>query len=762
MPLELVDVRTNNLRGLTLAIDPLSITVVCGVSGSGKSSLVFDTIHAEAQRRYLETFSPRVRELFARLPRPDAERIDGVPPTIALPQDSGPAPPAATLGGETGLVELLAELFASAASFRCPECGESMVASDAESLADRIGSRSAGDRLMIGFPVDDAPAGAWSLLADARFVRGMVDGVPLRLDQPLPPDAIRVDGIADRVVVGRTERSRMIESLQLASRAGRGRVLLFAADGGRWTSEPFVDELACPQGHVAGERPDAARFVASTGDDETAAGRIAAVAILGERQFGRLSCAAIADVWEWANEIDPSERLRAALLPELRRRLQELVRLALAERTLAVPIASLSHGERQRMRLASIVAADSVGSLIILDEPTAGLAEAEAAGVFEAVADLHRQGNGVLLVEHRLEAIGIGSRVIELGPGAGTEGGEVIFDGLPHELRESDTPTARALRGVPQPVARDAVPAADLTVAFASAPIAFPRDRLTVVATTGGRGPSDLIAAAARGDSVAGDGIEDVIVLDQSPVSQSPRSCLATATKVLDEIRALFAAVPEAKARGMTVRHFSFNAPGGGRCPQCQGRGTVQVAMAHLSDLPMDCPRCGGTRYAADVLQIKHRRRTVADVLAMTVDEALAFFRTEVSIHRRLQPVKDVGLGYLTLGRSLTTLSGGESQRLRLATHLTASTRGRVLFLLDEPSRGLHPQDAAVLADSLRRLLEVGHTVLAADHSWTLLAAADWAIELAAGEVAFAGPPVDLLEAATPLADSWRRAIEAS
>ena len=778
MPLSLRQVRTNNLKGFDLELETTGITVICGVSGSGKSSLVFDTIHAEGQRRYLETFSPQVRERLARLPRPDAERLDGVPPTIALPQDGDAGGLRETLGESIELIDLYAEVYAAAAAYACPECGQPLAASDPESLADEIGIREPGTRLVIAFPIAGEPRDAWPLLRDARFVRAVVDGTLHRLDEP-PPSGREVLGVVDRVVAGRTERARLIESATLALRAGRDRIVLLEQDADLWHGPLRSRQLSCSQGHLHCDRPTADDFrrlntLTPLLESAEVAGCSFARRLAGDR-----------------SPLPSDERLSANVLAEIRERHAALHRVGLGGQPLRRPLAALSAGDRQRLRLAALLVARSVGSLIILDEPTSGLPPHAAAQVLAVVQELATGGNGILLVEHRLESLAIADRVLELGPSAGADGGEIVFDGTPAEHRGAATATAESLRRVPQPrpTERQGPPLAVALPGGSALPLE--RDRFTVlVSESASLGSDVLVAIAGKRDRPAThgreamreaeaasdesddpadeqgepagpplEGIEDVIVVDQSPASQSARSCVATATKVMDEVRPLFAAVPDARARGLTPRHFSFNAPGSGRCPYCQGRGEVSVAMAHYADLPMTCPRCGGARFAADVLDIKHRRRSIADVLAMTVDEALVFFRTELSIHRRLQTLRDVGLGYLTLGRSLPSLSGGESQRLRLASHLTTSTRGRVLFLLDAPARGLHPRDAETLADTLRRLLEIGHTVLAADSSYALLAAADRVLDLEPDAIAFSGSPSAYLETDRPTATAWREAI---
>ena len=780
------DARTNNLRGLDLDIDPRAITAVCGVSGSGKTSLVFDTIHAESQRRYLETFSPRVREQLARLPRADCERIDRLPPTIAIPQDAGPVAATQTVGDESDLADGLAIAFAACAEIFCPECGHLLTASTPASLAHRINAAPAGHRYLIGFAVAGTAAEAFPLLEAARLSRAVVGRTVRRLDGGVPgDDEGPVFGVVDRVVAGKTTTERLVESIGLAMAAGRGRCVLFSADGDEWTATRESQRLTCPDGHVELDRPTAADFRGRTSQSVCSDCRGDGCDRCGESGLATWVRTAVwsDETWaEWQTRplVDwPADRFEA----ELRERLAYLTEVGLGGLSVDRSLRSLSSGQLQRLRLVRLATTGLVGSLIILDEPTAGLSELEVTPVETLIRRLHTAGNGVVLIEHRLPMLAIAHRVLELGPGPGSRGGELIYDGPPDDHAAADTPTGRAFHDqppmiTPKPAERVSVVS---PVSLGAAPQAFelPIDRLTVLEGRSGAGKTRLlhslaiafgrpvpVAASEEPDeATVGDGaetdvrhdaqpqdirfrsllgepgvqgespIEDVVIVDQSPASLTMRSSVATASKALDDIRAVLAGVPEAKARGLTARHFSYNAPGGGRCQRCRGRGTVTVAMAHLADLPMSCPRCHGRRYEADVLTVKYRRRSIADVLAMTVEESLAFFRSEVTIHKRLQPLKDVGLGYLTLGRALPTLSGGESQRLKLASHLLATTRGRVLFLFDEPARGLHPADAVTLAASLRRLLEIGHTVVAADHSPAIRAVADYICTLSSGTI---------------------------
>ena len=807
--IRLENVRTHNLKGLSLTLDPGQMTVLCGVSGSGKSSLAIDTVYAEGQRRYLETLSHAARAALDRLPPPEADRVEGLPPAIALRQDEPPGDGRATVGTATDLHDLLAGVFAAAGTPHCPRCGAAMQSYEPADVARSLRKHAEGTRVLIAFPTDHmggTTADRVESLRAARLTRCVVDGALVRLEDA--PDGCELFGVLDRVTVGGTAEGRVAESLDTAMAAGAGAAAVMTEDGGRWAAAVYRDRPACPEGHVEIAPPAAEdlSFRSPRGACEACGGtglvkaeretpgvpprepglddEDAPAAALPESAAER-ACAAChgtrlnAVARGVALEQPFGEvllgRVDAVSLPQLpaefryaseavARRVETLRRVGLGHLTLGRALASLSAGERQRVRLAAVLAAEAVGTLVVLDEPLGGLHPADAAEVAAVVEELHEQGNGVLAVEHTFALLPRADRVIELGPGAGGEGGQIVYDGPPAGLKDADTATGRALREPPSPPPRPSpspgtVRLRGLTLRnVRDFDLDIPLERLTVVSGRSGAGKTTLLEAvyaacrsrlvpqddagdaselereterSAHAEPAGFDGAEgldalaDVQLVPAVPPTRAGRSCVATHTKAMDDVRKLLASVPEAKARGLTAKHFSFNAAGGGRCRTCQGRGEVDVPMAHLADLRMTCPQCGGGRFEPGIADVKFRRRSVVDMLNMTVDEAVPFFRTEPAIRRRLTPVRDVGLGYVRLGQPLSTLSGGEAQRLHLASHLLPNSRGRVLFLLDEPARGLHPQDAETLLAAVNLLLDVGYTVLAAEHDARFLAAAE-------------------------------------
>lgn len=802
--ISLENVRTHNLKGVSLEIDSRALTVVVGVSGSGKSSLAFDTLYAEGQRRFLETLSSSAQQLIGRFPPPDAERIDGVPPTIGLRQDEMAPNLLASVGTALDLTPLLATLFAKHGRWECPRCSRELTQSTAESVADAIESRSRDTRVLVGFAADALGKTAQerlTMLSAGRFARVVADGALCRTSEASP--AKEIYGVVDRITAGKTDRSRIVESIETAFAAGSGTVAaLTEDDAGRWQPTWFRQTMSCECGYACAESldenvllPTRASGICRLCDGTGAVGDAVCTDCGGSRigrwgQFCTLEGSSFQEVllspvsaWKpLAVDSASGDLLRA-----IQRRRDRLDELHLGHLSLSRGLATLSSGERLRVRLAGILAADLVDSLIILDEPTAGLHPSEIDTVVAAVRSAVSDGNGVVVVEHSSAFLAAADRIVEIGPDSGSQGGEIVFDGPPEEFASAATQSQVAFTEVFD-VENCAEPELSERISIDSLSLRNLGDvafdivvgKVTAVTGRSGAGKSTFLAALYEfakneianlqdRESLADDEPSEfarfaqVQMVSEALGTRSPRSCLATQTKALDEIRKLFSSVPEANQRGLTGKHFSFNAAGGGRCQHCRGRGTVEVAMAHLSDLSMTCPRCHGSRYEPEILSVKFRRRSIADVLKMTVDEAVPFFRTEVSIRRRLQPVRDVGLGYLTLGQSLDTLSGGETQRLHLASHLAPASRGPVLFLIDEPARGLHPTDQKTLASVFERLVDVGHTVVMADHSAVLISVAAHMIELVEGQVCETGPPAKIIKNGVgPTALALREIVEIS
>lgn len=796
--IRLENVRTNNLKSISLEIDPRQLTVICGVSGSGKSSLAFDTLYAEGQRRFLETLSTSAMELLGRVPPPDADELVGVPPTIGLRQDEPVVGSHATIGSATDCTELLAIAFAQVGLWHCPQCDSPLTTSDASTVAASIDELADGTKVLIGFPTGELGSDAatkLALLQAAPISRVVIDGRLVKVRDDVDGSVGHADslyGVVDRITAGQTATARVVESIETALRAGNGACVVLREDAdGAWTPKWYRTAMSCECGYEASESLDAdvlspvrvrgtCRNCHGAGRrdgqpcgtcDGTGTGQWADLCRVGELSFRTVLLAPIAGL-----DASALSQTAGAVLSSIVRRRELLTKFGLGGETLSRSLMDLSSGERLRVRLASLLAADIVDTLIILDEPTAGLHPSEVGPIVDAVRMLISNGNGAVVVEHSPAFLNACDRVIEIGPFAGGQGGSIVFDGSASEFRNAETLTSNLFSHPNQAsMSEDSErPQGQYwsVVVFPDKPaIDFPVGALTVITGLSGSGKSTLLKALARettqqltanaeATDVESCPFQGVQLVEQQPFARSSRSCLAMHTKAFDEIRKLFASVPEAAAHGLQTRHFSFNAAGGGRCPHCSGRGDVLIPMGHISDILMVCPVCSGSRYESTVLNVKFRRRSIADVLAMTVDDAVAFFRTEPAIRRKLQPVRDVGLGYVTLGQPLSSLSGGEAQRLHLARYLTPNSRGPVLFLLDEPARGLHPADQKTLADVFDRLTDVGHTLVIAEHHPTLVARTQWLVELNESGVGYAGTLSEFAQHASgPIADFVRQQI---
>lgn len=790
--IELENVRTNNLKSISVSLPIGQMTLVCGVSGSGKSSLVFDTLGAVGQQQFLETLSSSAQVLLATLPSPDADRVEFVPPTIALKQDEPNERETATVGTATDLLGLASTLFAVAGDWLCPECGQRLTTATTNDVVEFVGGRPSGERVLIGFPTDhlgESLADRLTLLIAARVTRVCINGTLHRISdieiEGFEAVPTSVFGILDRMTVGKSDVSRIAETVELAFRSGDGAAAVLLQSDQSWSPRLFHQSLACPNGHVVEDRvsEQCLQHQSVSGvcqgchglgivDKETCPScrgtRIGEWSDRSELAGVRYRNFIQQPVDEWVLP-DVSEAL-SVVVTAIRRRIDVLRQLGIGHLTIVRAIDSLSSGERLRVRLSGTVAADSVETLFVLDEPAASLHPADIQQVVDVVRDLRDSGNTVVIVDHSAAFLEDCERVIEVGPAAGAGGGEIVYDGAANNFRKSSTRTAEAFRE-PAPIDDGDEKLAPLTITLGPLsgerlprePIEVSVGGMTVVTGRSGAGKTTLLRglfryaadiveqpATSESDDIPESEnsfpFDSVQLVEQRPPSRAARSCLVTQVKVFDDIRKLFASVPEAKARGWTAKHFSFNTAGGGRCRYCLGRGELDVPMGAFGTLDMTCPKCGGSRYESGVLAVKFRRRTIADVLRMTVEEAVPFFRTEPVIQKKLQPIRDVGLGYITLGQPASTLSGGENQRLHLAAHLTPNSRGPVLFLLDEPARGLHPDDEKTLAAVFRRLTDVGHTLVVAEHQLSLLSTADRVVDLSSGQIVFNGSPLQLLE----------------
>ena len=915
--------RTHNLKNIDLTLPQRQLIVVTGVSGSGKSSLAFDTIYAEGQRRYVESLSAYARQFLDRMEKPDVDEIDGICPAIAIRQKNSLRNPRSTVGTQTEIHDYLRLLYARAGRTVCRGCGNEVLRDSAELAARELAALPAGTRLLLGFrlPVaaaaaaaeDSAPPGgdgaertgsaAGSPVAAALdavrrkgFRRLVVDGRAVSIDDVGPAalsGAAELAILVDRIAVGPDVLSRLTGSLETAYHEGGGAAFAIEAGGGR--THRFSERFECvrcgiryelpqpslfsfnnPQGacsdcHGFGNvieldmglvvpdesmsirqnaiepwskphyRPRLAELKRAarsrgvrmdvpwselTGEErafvvdgdgagyagirgffrwlETKKYKVH-VRVFLSRYRGYLVCPAchgtrlrqearcvqvggrtidavcaltVARARPFFDALALTEKEAAIadrIVREIRRRLAFLSDVGLDYLTLDRLSSTLSGGEAQRINLATSLGSALVGTLYVLDEPSVGLHPRDNDRLLRILRQLRDQGNTVLVVEHDTDMIRSGDYLVDLGLGAGTRGGKVVYAGPADGIAGEQTSlTAKYLRGdlaIPVPPARrKRLPQSRAIRLLGAAEhnlkaidVEIPINLLTCVTGVSGSGKSTLVhdvlyAAIKRAkgewdkrvgthDTIDGLGlVSDVVLVDQAPIGRTPRSNPVTYLKAFDPIRELFASTRDARSRALTASHFSFNVPGG-RCDACEGEGELRVEMQFLADVFVPCEHCDGKRFKPDVLEVRYRGCNVVDVLDMTVREALSFFNPSPKIGRRLQVLDEIGLGYLRLGQPATTLSGGEAQRIKIAAHLMSRRGDRTLYILDEPTTGLHVDDIAKLLGAFRKLLQAGHTLVVIEHNLDVIKTADWVIDLGpeggeeGGRVVVAGPP---------------------
>jgi excinuclease ABC subunit A len=824
-------VRVHNLQDVDLEVPLGRMTVLTGVSGSGKSSLAFDTLYAEAQRRYLQSFSASTRQYLERLDKPDADRIDFLPPAIAVGQRQASRGPRATAGTITEIVDYLRLLMARVGTVVCLSCGQAVEAATTADVLRAVEKLALGTRFSVGFP--SAPAegegggvAEWAAgLREDGFVRVQIDGKPMRLDEgQLPADAdySHTWVLIDRLETGRAAPERLIDTVETAFARGAGRLALLTDQ----EELPFDQRLVCPRCHIPypALEPRLFSFSDPLGACPTCQGtgvvrpnkrgeeqacptchgsrlsEQAAIARLGGRTIAELCALSIRDLRDVLANLDLPEAKRPAarlLLEQIGTRLGFLLEVELGYLSLDRSAKSLSTGESQRLRLTTALGSNLVNALYVLDEPTAGLHPRDTAKLLVVLRRLQGAGNTLVLVEHDAEVIRAADHVADLGPGAGEEGGRLLYQGAPAGLVACEgSLTGAYLSGRAQiavPTRRRPLEHGQLRLVGACAhhlknlTVYFPLGVLCVVTGVSGAGKSTLVQetlypalcrrlrrANEKGDEglrrkrpeeVIGAGqLGDVVLMDQTPLARTARSNAATYVKAFDDIREVFADTTEARIRNFGPGAFSFNQPGG-RCETCEGQGSLTVDMQFLADVTVTCPDCQGTRYRRDLLNVKVRNLNIAEVLNLTVREAFRFFRAYPAIERRLKLLIDVGLEYLRLGQPADTLSGGECQRLKLAGHLAASRKPRCLFLLDEPTAGLHPADVSRLLDCFDRLLQTGHSLIVIEYDLDVIKCADHIIDLGpgagteGGRVVAAGTPEVVARVEASSTGRWLRRV---
>ncbi len=878
-------VRVHNLKNINLDIPLYKLIAVTGVSGSGKSSLAFDTLYAEGQRRYIESLSSYARQFLERMDKPDADLIDGITPAIAIQQKAVTKNPRSTVATVTEIHDFLRVLFARIATTHCLKCGQPVRRDTIDAVVETLFRLPPQTKALISFswPLEKGAA----VLKKEGFFRIVKDDKVIDLDDTRLKKNGPIDVFVDKVTLAPEERERLVDSLELAFKKGEGRVKV-RTEGGREVlfsdrldcktcrilyDDPFPNlfsfnspQGACPVCHGFGDlavldedkiipdkskpledgavepwtkpvsrwwmkellraarkkgiptqvpyknlNPEGQRFVMDGGGSysgvkgffdwlQTKKYKVQVRVFLSRyRKYVpcpscrgtrlnpralsvRVSGRSIADVTRMtvkealgffrSLELAPFERQVAEkLAAEVLNRLKFLLEVGLDYITLDRMTFTLSGGEAQRINLAAALSASLVGTLFVLDEPSIGLHARDNHRLVEILKSLKEIGNTVLVVEHDPEIIKATEYLIDLGPKAGEAGGEVLFSGpMADFLKKSDSLTAQYLRGekkieTPKRRRRGAG-YIEVKDAFKHnlkhLDVRIPLGTLTCITGVSGSGKStllyDVLYLGWGGEAKGGfkeirgsELIDKVIMVDQSPLSTSPRSIPATYTKAMDGIRDLFSGTREARALGFRPGYFSFNTAGG-RCEECKGAGQQIVEMQFLSDVVLTCDACKGKRFRSDILEVKYKGKNIDQVLNMSVHEAMEFFADRPEIQKKLAPLEAVGLGYLRLGQPTTTLSGGELQRIKLAYHLVHDREKRILYLFDEPTIGLHPDDVSVLLRSFQKLVDEGHSVIVIEHNLDVVKCADHVIDLgpeggeAGGEIVAQGAPEEIVK----------------
>jgi excinuclease ABC subunit A len=842
--------RTHNLQNVNVDIPRNQLVVITGVSGSGKSSLAFDTLLAEGQRQYVQSLSVYARQFFEQMERPDVDHIDGLQPTIAIDQKPAAPNPRSTVGTITEIYDYLRLLMSRAGTVLCPKCDTPIAQQTPAEIEQTIRALPNNTRVMLLAPLVRGRRGAHrdvlETIQKAGFVRARIDGVIYPLDELpklAPQKSHDIEAVVDRLVIREGIDARLGESVRLAARHGEGVVTIVyqppgevaAATGTsaeqKWQERLLNTRYACPRcGTSIGEiEPRTFSFnspygacptchglgyVEAGGSPAASTTAVPAVAtdlcpdchgtrLRAEARACRLGGMAIHEITAFSvtaaikffRELTFAEDQRPVAEPivaEILRRLAFLDRVGTDYLTLDRAADTLSGGERQRVRLATGIGSGLVGVLYLLDEPSIGLHPRDNDRLIAALRDLQQQGNTVVVVEHDEALMRSSDHLIDMGPGAGHLGGRVIAYGAPDSIAKLESSlTGAYLSGreeISVPSERRAAAktrvlhlSGSTTHNLQEIDVEIPLGLFVCVTGVSGSGKSSLVvdtlaralarklhgaeASPAPYRSLRGVNYLDRLVeVDQSPIGRTPRSNPATYTGVWDDIRRVFAATKQARQRGYSASRFSFNAKGG-RCQACVGQGVRRIAMNFLPDLEVTCPVCHGARFNHQTLSVKYRDRSIANVLAMSIEEAAEFFENHETIRRVLATLVDVGLGYLTLGQPSTTLSGGEAQRIKLATELSRGDAGHTLYILDEPTTGLHSADIRRLLTVLHRLVDQNNSVLVIEHNLDVIKTADWVIDLGpeggagGGRIVVAGTPEEVARCEASYTGQFLRAV---
>jgi excinuclease ABC subunit A len=765
--------RENNLRDVDVDVPRDRIVAFTGVSGSGKSSLAFGTIFGEAQRRFLESVAPYARRLIAQGSTPHVDEITGLPPAVALQQRRGAPSSRSTVGTLTTLSNLLRMLYSRAGSYpsdatgrldsdsfspntaagACPRCHGLGIAHDVtEATAVHDETLSIRDGAIAAWP------GAWQ----GKNLRDVTAVLGYDIDRPwreLPQK--------DRDWLLFTDEQPVVEVNPQRDRVAK------PYKGRFWSAKSFIMHTLADSKSEA-QRNRAQRFVETApcslcgGSGLTRAALGVTFAGYSIAELNDMPFVALADVLRPTAELKTAGAARSdrasgeltevavTIASDLLARIEVLVGLGLGYLGLGRATPTLSPGEMQRLRIATQLRSGLFGVIYVLDEPSAGLHPADAEPLITVLEQLQASGNSVFVVEHNMDVVRRADWVVDVGPGAGSSGGCVLYSGPVGGLAEVEESVTRPFL-FPSPgdaaVARSAREPHDWLRLRAvsrhniqNLDVDVPLGVLTAVTGVSGSGKSSLVGGVLAEQALADDAVDRVVQVDQKPIGRTPRSNLATYTGLFDAVRATFAATDGARERGFDAGRFSFNVDGG-RCPTCLGEGFVSVELLFLPGSYAPCPDCDGSRYNDETLEVRYRDASIADVLAMTVDDAAGFLADVPAAARSLDTLRKVGLGYLRLGQPATELSGGEAQRIKLATELQRARRGHTLYVLDEPTTGLHPADVRLLVAQLNSLVDAGNTVVLVEHDMSVVADADWVIDMGpaggdmGGRVVAAGTP---------------------
>ena len=923
--LEIYGARENNLKNIDLSIPRNALVVVTGISGSGKSSLAFDTIYAEGQRRYMESFSAYARQFIGNMERPDVDKITGLSPVISIEQKSVNKNPRSTVGTITEIYDFLHLLYARIGEAYSYNTGEKMVRYTEEQITDLILKDFQGRRINILAPSVRGRKGHYRELFEhirqAGFTRVRVDGVMREIEFGMMVDRYKthdIEIVVDRIEVHEDSLSRIKKSVQTAFRYGKG--LLMVLDNDTEQLRYYSRLLMCPTTGLSYEDPEPNTFsfnspygacpkcsglgdiavvdkeklipdpnlslrkggLAPTGEYKAGGWIFKQLEAIGlkygysldtplkdfsdealdvilygtnetfdvkhenlgitstvkvnfegivnfiesqnnedapasitrwansfmnhvscpmcggtrlkkEAQWFRIDGKNIAEVanmdtlslGEWIDELPSklTERqndIAKEILREIHKRVHFLLDIGIDYLNMNRPAASLSGGEAQRIRLATQIGSQLTGVLYILDEPSIGLHQRDNQRLIESLKELRDIGNSVIVVEHDKETMLSTDYLVDIGPGAGRHGGEVVFAGTPDKIKDGHSITCdylNGLRKIEVPLTRRTPTEGNVLKIngakghnLKNIDLELPLGVMVCVTGVSGSGKSTLINDTLSPilsqkfyrsvkeplpyDSIEGlENIDKIIQIDQAPIGRTPRSNPATYTKVFDDIRKLYGELPESKIRNYKAGRFSFNVKGG-RCEACKGAGVRVIEMNFLPDVSVMCEECQGKRYNRETLEVRYKGKSINDVLNMTINEAVEFFENIPSIIQKIKTLKDVGLGYLTLGQASTTISGGEAQRVKLATELAKRDTGKTLYVLDEPTTGLHFEDIKVLMNVLNQLVDKGNTVLIIEHNLDVIKMADWVIDMGpeggnrGGRIVCSGTPEQVAQCA--------------